>query len=85
MKLKKYKKKTIGTYISREIVILITGLIISVILINNWYHKFSNVIMPLADAKARQYLTEIIKKTNISEHTGVSFDDNYGYYILSTN
>ncbi len=31
------------------------------------------------------YLTEIIKKTNISEHTGVSFDDNYGYYVLSAN
>lgn len=60
MKLKKYKKKTIGLYVSREIIIIIISLILSIILINHLNRVFNQMIMPLAEAKARKCLMEII-------------------------
>ena len=63
MKLKKYKKKTIGSHITREIMIIIVGIIISIIIINYLSHKFNEVVMPIAEAKTRKYITETINNS----------------------
>ena len=60
MKLKKYKKKTFGTYLSRELIMIIIAFIMALITINLVYKKFNATIMPIAESKARKYLTEII-------------------------
>ena len=60
MKLRKYKKKTIGTYLSRELILIIMTFIVALFTINHFYKKFNDTIMPIAEAKARKYLTEII-------------------------
>lgn len=63
MKLKKYKKKTIGSHLAREIIIIVLGIIISLIVINYFSHKFNEVVMPLAEARTRKYITETINNS----------------------
>ena len=63
MKLKKYKKKTIGSHIAREIIMVVLAIIGAFIIINNFSHKFNDVMMPIAEAKTRKYLTEIINNS----------------------
>ena len=63
MKLKKYKKKTIGTYLSRELIMIILSFIVALIVINFFYKKFNTTIMPIAESKARKYLTEIVNNS----------------------
>lgn len=63
MKLKRYKKKTIGTFISREIIIIILSIVLSLIIINYFYRRFNNVVIPLAEAETRKYITDIISKS----------------------
>ena len=60
MKLRKYKKKTIGTYLSYELIIIIIAVMMAIITINICSKKFNATIMPIAESKARKYLTEII-------------------------
>ena len=60
MRLKKYKKKTIGSHIAREIIIIVIGIVISLLIINYYSYKFNDVIMPIAEAKTRKYITETI-------------------------
>lgn len=63
MKLRKIKKKTLGTYLSREIIIIIIGFIMSIMVINYLYKSFNLTIMPIAEAKTRKYVTEIINNS----------------------
>ena len=63
MKLKQYKKKTIGTYLSRELIFIILAFLCALIVINFFYKKFNNTIMPIAEAKTRKYVTEIINNS----------------------
>ena len=63
MKLKQYKKKTVGTYLSRELIFIITAFICAIVVINYLYRQFNNTIMPLAEAKSRKYVTEIINNS----------------------
>ena len=63
MKLKRYKKKTIGTYLSRELIMIILAFIVALIVINFFYKIFNTTIMPIAESKARKYLTEIINNS----------------------
>lgn len=63
MKLKKYKKKTPLTYISRELIIIICALIMAFIIINYFYRQFNETIMPIAESKTRKYITEIINNS----------------------
>lgn len=62
MKLKRYKKKTIGNYISKEIIIISISLIVALFIINYFYDKFNKVILPLAEVDTRRYMTEVINK-----------------------
>ena len=63
MKLKKYKKKTIGIYISRELIIIVLTFLLAILTINYLYKRFNDVVMPMAAAKARKYVTEIINNS----------------------
>ena len=45
MRLKRYKKKTVGIYIAREIIFIIGGIIVSIWIINVYYKKFNKVII----------------------------------------
>lgn len=60
MKLKRYKKKTIGSYISIEIIIILLSIIIALLIINYFYNKFNKVVLPLAESETRKYMTEVI-------------------------
>ena len=60
MRLKKYKKKTIGSRIGIEIIIIVLGLVMAIVIINHYASKFNQVVMPLAEAKTRKYITEVI-------------------------
>lgn len=70
MKLKKYKKKTIGTYISREIIIIVLAIISSLVIINYFSHQFNDVLMAAAEMKARKYISTIINDATY----GIKFD-----------
>lgn len=63
MRLKKYKKKTIGFYLSRELIFIIAAFICAIISLNYLYHKFNDTIIPIAEAKSRKYVTEIINNS----------------------
>lgn len=60
MKLKYHKKKTIGSHISRQIIIIILSLVMAIMIINYFYDKFNKVILPLAEAETKKYMVEII-------------------------
>ena len=63
MKLKQYKKKTIGTYLSRELIFIILAFISALLIINFFHKKFNDTVMPIAEAKTRKYVTEIINNS----------------------
>lgn len=62
MKLKRYKKKTLGSYISKEIIIIVLSFLAAILVINKLYYKFNNVVLPLAENEAKKYMTEIINR-----------------------
>ena len=72
MKLKKYKKKTIGSYLSMEIIIVMTAIGMSFGIINYFSYKFNEVLMPIAESETRKYMTVIINDAT----KGVKFDGN---------
>ena len=72
MKLKRYKKKTIGNYISKEIIIISISLIVALFIINYFYDKFNKVILPLAEVDTRKYMTEVINTAT----DNIKFDNN---------
>ena len=63
MKFKQYKKKTIGTYLSRELIFIILAFLCALLVINYFHERFNNTIMPIAEAKTRKYMTEIINNS----------------------
>lgn len=63
MKLKQYKKKTIGTYLSRELIFIILAFLCALLVINYFHKRFNDTIMPIAEAKTRKYVTEIINNS----------------------
>ena len=60
MKLKRYKKKTLGSYISKEIIIIVLSFLAAILVINKLYYKFNNVVLPLAENEVKKYMTEVI-------------------------
>ena len=63
MKLRNYKTKNIRQYLLSEILILVIGFILSIIIINYIYKSFNNIVAPMAEAKTRKYVTEIINNS----------------------
>lgn len=72
MKLKYHKKKTIGSHISREVIIIILSFIMAIMIINYFYDKFNKVMLPLAEAETKKYIVEIINNAT----SNVKFDKN---------
>ena len=72
MKLRRCKKKTLGLYLSRELIIIIIAFLGALLSINYLYEKFNDIVMPMAVAKARKYVTEIINNSTDS----IKFDKN---------
>lgn len=72
MKLKRYKRKTIGSYIGRELIIIILGVIMALIIINYLSKKINEVIIPMSEAITRKYITNIINEATM----GIKFDGN---------
>lgn len=60
MKLKKYKKKKFGTYISFLIIIIVISLIFAFIIINFFSKKANEILLPLAESKTRKVVTMVI-------------------------
>ncbi len=71
MRLRQYKKKTISSHISREIIFIILAFIMALLIINFFSKKFNDTIMPIAEAKTRKYVTEIINNST----DNIKFDD----------
>jgi len=72
MKLKYYKKKTIGSYFSKELIIILAAIGMSLLIINYFSHKFNDIFMPIAEAETRKYMTMVINDAT----KGVKFDAN---------
>jgi len=72
MKLKKYKKKTIGTYITGEIIIVLLALVMSVIVANRFSKRYNDILLPIAEAEVRKYMTIVINDAT----KGLKFDNN---------
>lgn len=63
MKLKRYKKNKIGTYLTRELVIVIAAFIIALFAIGKISKKANDMLLPLSEAKARKYMATIINNS----------------------
>ena len=60
MKLKRYKKKKISSYISLGIIIIIISLIGAFCVINYFSEKVNDILLPMAESKTRKVVTMII-------------------------
>ena len=60
MKLKRYKKKKVGTYISVGIMIIVISLILSFFIIDYFSKKAKEILLPMAESQTRKVVTMII-------------------------
>ena len=63
MKLKKYKKKKVSTYLTREFILVLISITLAIFIINYYADRSNQVIMPIAEEKVRKHLTEIINES----------------------
>ena len=71
MKLRRYKKKKIGSYFSREIIIIIISLISAFWVINYFNNSVNKILLPYAEAKTRKYVSTIINNST----EGINFNE----------
>lgn len=60
MKLKRYKKNNISSYISMSIIIICLSLTFSFFIINYFSLQTNNILLPMAESKVRKVVTMII-------------------------
>ena len=60
MKLKRYKKKKISSYISMGIIIIIISLILAFVVIDYFAKKANKILLPMAESQTRKVVTMII-------------------------
>ncbi len=72
MRLRGYKKKKIGSYITCQIMIIVVGIIFALLIVNHYAKRFNEVILPIAVAETRKYMTVLINNAA----KGVIFDKN---------
>ena len=60
LKLKKYRKKKISTYISLSLTIIIISIILSILLISFFSNKFKKILLPIAISDTRKIVTMVI-------------------------
>lgn len=63
MKLKKYKKKNISSYISGGIIIIIVSVGFALIIINYMANKVNQILLPMAESKTRKVVTMVINSS----------------------
>ena len=79
MKLKKYKKKKIGNYISISLWIIVVSLVLSLVIINDFAKKANLILLPMAESITRKVIAMVIN----SECDKIKFDDNL--YVRKRN
>ena len=72
MKLRRYKKKTIGAYLSREIILIVLAMVIAIFMINQWSKNFNEMALSVAEAKTKKYIAPVINEAT----EGIKFDGN---------
>lgn len=77
MKLKKYKKKKLGSYISISLWIVIASLVLSFVIINDFSKKANLVLLPMAESITRKVIAMVIN----SECDKIKFEDNL--YVIN--
>lgn len=60
MKLRKYKKRNIGTYITLSFIVIIVSLIFTFLIINYFSRRVNEILLPMAESKVRKVVTMII-------------------------
>ena len=60
MKLRRYRKKKVGTYISFGIIIIVLSLMLSFIIIDYLSNKSRDILLPMAESMTRKVVTMII-------------------------
>lgn len=60
MKLKKYKKKRVTSYISLGIILIVLSLIVSLIIIHYFSKRANTILYPLAESKTRKVVAMLI-------------------------
>jgi len=80
MKLKRYKKKKISSYVSFGIIMIIISLIISFFVIDYFARKVDEILLPMAESKTRKVVAMVInaacKEEMISDNLYVINKDN---------
>ena len=80
MKLKKYKKKKIGSYFSLGLILIIISLIISFVIIDCFSDRVNKILLPMAESQTRKVVTMIINdacdESMISDNLYVINKDN---------
>lgn len=64
MRLKRYKRKKIGDYLTRGIIIIILSLLCSIIVINYFSKMVDKILLPMGISKTRKFVTEIINASS---------------------
>ena len=77
MKLKRYKKRKISTYISTGIILIILSLVLSFFVIEYLSNKCNDILLPIAESKTRKVITMIIN----ASCDGVSIGDSL--YVIN--
>ena len=77
MKLKRYKKKKFGSYISLGLIIIIISLVCSFFIIDYFSRKSNEILLPMAESQVRKVVTMIIN----SACDEVLFGDNL--YVIN--
>jgi len=90
MKLKRYKKKKISSYISFGIIMIIISLIVSFFVIDYFANKVNEILLPMAESKTRKVVTMIINaacdKEKISDNLyEINKDNNNEIKMITYN
>ncbi len=72
MKLKKYKKWTISSYVSFLLIMILLGIGLSILIVNHYAKRFNEIILPIATSETRKYIMVLINDAT----RGVKFDNN---------
>lgn len=63
MKLKRYKKKKISSYISMGIFLIVVSLILALVIIDYFSKKANEILLPMAESQTRKVITMIINSS----------------------
>ena len=90
MKLKRYKKKKISSYVSFGIIMIIISLIVSFFVIDYFASKVDEILLPMAESKTRKVVAMIINSACDEEKISnnlyeINKDDNNEIKMITYN